>query len=143
MQYAHYLIVEKNIVPKEYFRFNLKGDKIPHTIVGILRKWTPQLNSIGYKMKMEIIEELKAQGIDYFSTEILDDIIIWAKKFFGNMGRISSKILILIQFSIMDEHCLLFSDFLKHQDILCLWSYLHMASNVIFGEYLYYIRGLI
>lgn len=75
---AYYLIVQKKAVVNETYIINpfLSWD-IPteHNPVDKLRYWIFELDSVEYRKKMEIVEEFKRQGVDYFSTEIPDDII--------------------------------------------------------------------
>jgi hypothetical protein len=61
---AHYLIVEH------------KADVTKEDILrSLLRKMIYPLDSEQYKLKMEIVEEFKKQGIDYFSEPIPEDVL--------------------------------------------------------------------
>ncbi len=72
---AHYLIVEKKAkVSEPYFSFNLFDEsKInyekPHYPIELLENWLFELGSEKHKLKMEIAEEFKRQGQDYWSME--------------------------------------------------------------------------
>jgi ankyrin repeat protein len=74
MLYAHYLIAEKGSkVTEPYSIFLGYGSSDDTSIrypVEILKNWIPRLNSEGYKLKMEIVEEFARQGADYWATEI-------------------------------------------------------------------------
>ena len=72
---AHYLIVEKKAkVSEPYFSYNLFDEsKIdyekPHYPIDLLENWLFELGSEKHKLKMEIVEEFKRQGQDYWSME--------------------------------------------------------------------------
>ncbi|WP_028561011.1 ankyrin repeat domain-containing protein [Paenibacillus pinihumi] len=77
MRYAYYLIVEKKAnVKNPYYILGLRdeyGNPDPNNVrypVDILRNWIPELNSEEHKLKMDIVEEIAKQGIDYWKTEI-------------------------------------------------------------------------
>lgn len=77
MLYAHYLIVEKGAKVTEPYSAFLgysstidTSDTSRRYPVEILRNWIPRLDSEGYKIKMEIVEEFARQGADYWTTEI-------------------------------------------------------------------------
>lgn len=78
-EYAHYLIAEKKAKVKDpFFLRENYGSENPNDEflpVDILRYWIYDLNSKEYKMKLDIIQEFKRQGIDYWATEIDEDII--------------------------------------------------------------------
>ena len=75
-KYAHYLIAEKHAdVTKPWFP---DAGKIQP--VTLLRDWTPDLNSEEHRAKMDIVKEFARQGVDYWKTEIPDDVVAWAKK---------------------------------------------------------------
>lgn len=83
-RYAHYLIVEMQAIVSEPFlsKIILSGDdpnKKFHP-VDILRDWVFDLDSEEYRMKMEIVEEFKRQGIDYRSTVIPKRTLDYIKK---------------------------------------------------------------
>lgn len=78
MEYAYYLIVEKKACVNENY-YNSNGEKKP---IDLLRNWIPTFDSNGYKMKMEIVDEFKNQGVDYWSTQIPKEIYtIFQKKY--------------------------------------------------------------
>jgi len=72
---AHYLIVEKKAkVNEPYYFYNLfDRTKInyekPHYPIELLENWLFELGSEEHKLKMEIVEEFKRQGQDYWSME--------------------------------------------------------------------------
>lgn len=72
---AHYLIVEKKArVDEPYFYYHLfDRSKInyekPHYPIELLENWLFDLGSEEHKLKMEIVEEFKRQGQDYWSME--------------------------------------------------------------------------
>jgi hypothetical protein len=72
---AHYLIVEKKAKLNEpYYFYNLfDRTKInyekPHYPIELLENWLFELGSEEHKLKMEIVEEFKRQGQDYWSME--------------------------------------------------------------------------
>lgn len=86
MQYAYYLIVEKKAKVNEPFygpeNVIMPGDDPNEKFypVDILRDWTPKLDSEGYKMKMEIVDEFTRQGVNYWDTKIPKDILSHIKK---------------------------------------------------------------
>lgn len=88
-QYAHYLIVEKKAkVSESYYRRKSYGNQDPNEKlypIDLLRYWVFDLDSKEYKMKMDIVEEFARQGVDYWSTEILDDILQQIKKLYPNI----------------------------------------------------------
>lgn len=79
MEYAHYLIVQKNAkVSEPYFRRITYGDEDPNEeffAVNILRNWVYDLDSKEYKIKMEIVEEFARQGVNYWDTKIREDTL--------------------------------------------------------------------
>jgi hypothetical protein len=72
---AHYLIVEKKAkVSEPYFSYNIFDEsKInyekPHYPINLLENWLFEVGSEKHKLKMEIVEEFKRQGQDYWSME--------------------------------------------------------------------------
>lgn len=80
-QYAYYLIVEKKAkVNESYYSPEnvIMPEEDPNEKfypVDLLRYWTPELDSEGYKMKMEIVDEFTRQGVNYWDTEIPKDIL--------------------------------------------------------------------
>lgn len=73
---AHYLIVQKKADITEPFYMNDEDYKKGITThpVELLRKLVYPLDSEEYKLKLEIIEEFKNQGIDYYSEPVSGDI---------------------------------------------------------------------
>ena len=70
---AYYLIVEKKAVVNEiYYSEKIIPNEETMAInpVDLLRYWVYRLDSEEYKKKMEIVEEFKRQGVDYFETGI-------------------------------------------------------------------------
>jgi ankyrin repeat protein len=74
LEYSHYLIVEnKAKVNEAYYDSKIFTDydpNIKYYPVTILRNWTFKLDSVDYKIKMEIVEEFARQGVNYWETEI-------------------------------------------------------------------------
>lgn len=69
--YAYYLIVEKKAdVTKPWIRTPINSPSEEVAPVTFLRDWIPKLDSEGYKLKMEIVDEFAQQGEDYWATEI-------------------------------------------------------------------------
>lgn len=72
---AHYLIVEKKARVDEpyYYYYLFDRSKInyekPHYPIELLENWLFDLGSKEHKLKMEIVEEFKRQGQDYWSIE--------------------------------------------------------------------------
>lgn len=72
---AHYLIVEKKARVDEpyYYYYLFDRSKInyekPHYPIELLENWLFDLGSKEHKLKMEIVEEFKRQGQDYWSME--------------------------------------------------------------------------
>lgn len=72
---AHFLIVEKKAkVNEPYYYYNLfDRSKIiyekPHYPIELLENWLFNLGSEEHKLKMEIVEEFKRQGQDYWSMK--------------------------------------------------------------------------
>jgi len=83
-EYAHYLIAEKHAditkpwLPKPVYFPSDPQQRIE--TVTFLRRWTPELNSKGYEMKMDIVKEFARQGVDYWKSKIPEDVVEWAKK---------------------------------------------------------------
>lgn len=88
MEYAHFLIVEKKAnITDSYYISN--SEKQP---VNLLRNWIPELNSDGYKIKIDIVDEFENQGIDYWSTEIPESVYaIFKKKYPDNWQELIEK----------------------------------------------------
>lgn len=86
MEYAYYLIVEKKAkVNEPYYRaenVTMPGDDPNDKFypVDLLRNWIPELDSEGYKMKMEIVDEFARQGVNYWETKIPQDRLKQIKK---------------------------------------------------------------
>ena len=58
----------------------------------MLRNWIPELNSDGYKIKIDIVDEFENQGIDYWSTEIPESVyVIFKKKYPDNWQELIEK----------------------------------------------------
>lgn len=73
-EYAHYLIAEKHAdVTKPWLP--MPGPQHRIEPVTLLRDWTPDLDSEGYRMKMDIVKEFARQGVDYWKTEIPEDVV--------------------------------------------------------------------
>jgi uncharacterized protein len=87
---AHYLIVEKKSkVAYPFYYYSLKIDTLleydkPHYPIEFLEDWLFPLNSKEHKMKMEIVEEFKKQGQDYWSREKHPETIKRIKKIHPN-----------------------------------------------------------
>lgn len=86
MQYAYYLIAEKKAKVNESY-YSPEHVIMPNDDpnekfypVDILREWSPKLDSEGYKMKMEIVDEFARQGINYWDTKIPEDMLSYIKK---------------------------------------------------------------
>lgn len=98
MQYAYYLIAEKKAKVNEYY-YSPENVIMPNDNpndkfypVDILRNWIPQLDSEGYKMKMEIVDEFARQGVNYWDTKIPKDILSQIKKIYPDTwGEYISK----------------------------------------------------
>ncbi len=88
IEFSHYLISEKKaIVSEPYFRRQSYGNEDPNEPlfpVSRLRRWVYGLDSEAYKMKMDIVEEFARQGVDYWESEIPDDVIQQIKKLYPN-----------------------------------------------------------
>lgn len=88
MEYAYYLIVDKKAKVNEFYYSPeyvlIPGDdpNIKFYPVDLLRDWTPELNSEGYKMKMEIVDEFARQGVNYWNTTIPKDVISQIKEIY-------------------------------------------------------------
>jgi len=86
-EYAYYLIVEKEAVVSEpYYTARYLSLASPnfdvktHYPVNLLRNWLPELDSEEYTMKMEIVDEFMREGVDYWETEIPNDVLQQIKK---------------------------------------------------------------
>jgi hypothetical protein len=76
MEYAKYLIVDKKAnVSEPYSSSGLYP-------VNILRTWVYKLNSEQYKLKMEIVEEISRQGVNYWDTKINNNTLMQIKKLY-------------------------------------------------------------
>lgn len=83
IDYAHFLICEcKADVTDEFYYNKSKPDLIRP--VTLLRNLVYPLDSKEYKMKQEIIQEFKNQGLDYYSEPIPDDIKKIIKSIYPN-----------------------------------------------------------
>lgn len=88
MQYSFYLITEKKAkINEPHYRpenVTMPNDNSNDKFypVDILRNWTPKLDSEGYKMKMEIVDEFARQGVNYWDTKIPKDILAQIKKIY-------------------------------------------------------------
>jgi len=86
-QYAYYLIVECKAKVNEpyyswlasYFPNASKSALYP---VNLLRHWIFTLGSKKHMLKMQIVEEFKRQGVDYWSTEIPESRLDQIKKLY-------------------------------------------------------------
>lgn len=94
MRYAYYLIVEKKANIKDrYYILGLKdkyGNPDPNNVnypVDLLRNWMPKLDSEEYKLKMDIVEEFENQGINYWETEIPQELLEQIKKYTRILGK--------------------------------------------------------
>ncbi len=68
MDIIHYLIVEAKADPTIVLQTRLNGDSL--YVCDLLRKLTFEINSPEYKLKMEVVDYLKTQGIDYWKSPI-------------------------------------------------------------------------
>lgn len=88
MEYAHYLIVDKeaNIKDPYYRILNLNNANPDDKFypVNLLRYWICDLDSDKYKIKMEIVEEFARQGVNYWDTKISNNEILQIKKRYPN-----------------------------------------------------------
>lgn len=81
MQYAYYLIAEKKAKVNESYcspEYLIMPEDDPNEKfypVDLLRDWLPELDSEGYKMKMEIVDEFAKQGVNYWDTKVPKDIL--------------------------------------------------------------------
>ena len=71
---AHFLICECKANIEEPFYISEFSLEKPIYPVSLLRRMVYPLNSEQYKLKLEIIEEFKKHGIDYYAEEIPNDI---------------------------------------------------------------------
>lgn len=78
-EYAYYLIVEQKAKlihdNDETMNADVKNSSSNTDFVAELRYWIYILDSKEYKIKMEIIDEFKKQGMDYWSTPIPGDVL--------------------------------------------------------------------
>ncbi|GBR76403.1 hypothetical protein NO2_0956 [Candidatus Termititenax persephonae] len=70
-EYAYYLIVEKKAIVTEPYRHKVDGREL--YLIEYLRspQWTYPLDSEGYRIKMEIVEEFARQGVDYWANQYI------------------------------------------------------------------------
>lgn len=68
IEIAYYLIIEQGADFKRNFGFTHNGKEL--SIVDGLRRWTPELDSEKYFLKLELIKFLKEHGIDYDKAPI-------------------------------------------------------------------------
>lgn len=77
--YAYYLIVEKKAnVSKPFLSSMIMTGDDPNKkfySVELLRTWFFRLDSENYKVKMKIVNEFEARGIDYWNTKVPDNMI--------------------------------------------------------------------
>lgn len=80
---AHYLIAErKAIITDPYFSIDSNEhdeDRERYYAVDDLRQWFSELDSLEYSLKLEIIDEFLAQGVDYWKTPIPNERLEWIK----------------------------------------------------------------
>lgn len=82
-EYAYYLIVEKKAKVTEPYKIDKSSEiEEKYYLVDILRDWIYDLDSKEYKIKMEIVDEFKHQGLDYWDTEIPEDRLSQIKKIY-------------------------------------------------------------
>jgi hypothetical protein len=80
-EYAYYLIVEKKAKVSEPFKLEAGGREFYLIDELRLPQWTYSLDSEGYKIKMEIVEEFARQGVvDYRSRPIASFALELIKK---------------------------------------------------------------
>lgn len=90
IEVAHYLIFIKKakVTDPYYFYYTFDEDKInsekPHLPISLLENWLVDLDSKEHKMKMDIVEEFKRQGQDYWSIEKHPKTIERIKKIYPN-----------------------------------------------------------
>lgn len=65
---VRYLLIDKQADFKSKFELTIDGDTL--RITNLLRSWTNDLNSQDYKVKMEIVDYLEKNGMDYWKTKI-------------------------------------------------------------------------
>lgn len=89
-EYAYYLIVEKRAnVRDPYFSdglhpFSIENTNEKYYPVDLLRDWVLDMNTRGYRIKMEIVNEFARQGVDYWKTQIPDYWVQYIKKSYPN-----------------------------------------------------------
>jgi predicted regulator of amino acid metabolism with ACT domain len=87
---AHYLIVKKKAkITDPYYYYEFGHNTIvnynePHFPIELLEDWLFDLGSVKHRMKMEIIEEFKRQGEDYWSITKHPKTIERIKKLYPN-----------------------------------------------------------
>ncbi len=76
-----YLIVDKSadVNMTRYVKL-MSGEILENSAVDVLRNWTFELGSKEYAIKLQLIEEFKRQGVDYYATPIPEDILEYIKK---------------------------------------------------------------
>lgn len=94
MRVAHYIIAEKKAeitgTYKNVWMNEIVSDK-ENSPVDLLRNWLPKLDTEEYKLKLEVIQEFKNQGIDYWSTKIPDERLTKIKKLYPDAWEDYSK----------------------------------------------------
>lgn len=83
---AHYLIAEKHAIITEAFYLSeesLTQNKETYPVT-LLRQMIYPLESESYKLKMEIVEEFKKQGVDYWAEPIPENIQFIIKNLYPN-----------------------------------------------------------
>ncbi len=73
-----YLLIEKKADFKTKFALTIDGDTL--RITDLLRSWRCPLESEEYQVKMDIVEYLKQNGMDYWKTKV-------PKHYFGNHSK--------------------------------------------------------
>lgn len=80
IEMSRYLIVDLKANVTDDYSFNY-DENIPLKTVGLLRRWWIfPLDSEEYKIKMEIVNEFKNQGIDYYAEPVPADVERLIKK---------------------------------------------------------------
>ena len=84
LSYAQYLIIEKKAIISEpyYNRFDDLGTESEYYPVDLLRDWIFDLDSEEYRIKMEIVEVFKRQGVSYWDSPIDDWTLERIKKLY-------------------------------------------------------------
>jgi len=63
-----YLLIEKDADFKNKYAFTISGDTL--RLTDLLRSWVEPLNSEEYRVKMEIVEFLQQNGMNYWETAV-------------------------------------------------------------------------